>query len=60
MDFLHFFRRAKEDRDRLEELESYIQFEVDANIARGMPEADARDAARRKLGNIPFMAADVT
>src|SRR5215831_4743420 len=51
MGVLRYFRRAKEDQERIEELESYIQFETEANIARGMSPADARDAARRKLGN---------
>ncbi len=46
-----FFRRAKWDRERLEEIESYVRIETDENIARGMPDGEARAAARRKLGN---------
>jgi putative ABC transport system permease protein len=46
-----FFRRAASDRDRLDELESYLEIETDENIARGMPADAARNAARRKLGN---------
>ncbi len=51
MNWQYFFRRAKWDRDRFEEIEAYVQIETDDNIARGMPEAEARAAARRKFGN---------
>ena len=46
-----FFRRAHWDRERLQEIESYVQIETDENVARGMPVAEAQAAARRKLGN---------
>ncbi|HEV3058412.1 MAG TPA: ABC transporter permease [Vicinamibacterales bacterium] len=46
-----FFRRARWDDERALELESYLAIETDENIARGMTPADARAAARRKLGN---------
>src|SRR5215467_1227790 len=46
-----FFRRAQWDEERAAEIESYIQIETDDNIARGMPEAEARAAARRKFGH---------
>ena len=51
MSLRRFFRRAKWDRERREEIESYVQMETDENIARGMNGDDARVAARRKLGN---------
>src|SRR5262247_1106660 len=51
MGWTRFFRRAKWDRERREELESYIQIATDENIERGMTPQAARDAARRKLGN---------
>jgi len=51
MSLRRFFRRAKWDSERREELESYIQIETDENIARGMPVEAARKAALRKLGN---------
>jgi hypothetical protein len=51
MGWIRFFRRAKWDRDRNEELESYIQIETDENMARGMTPHAARAAAYRKLGN---------
>lgn len=46
-----FLRRAKWDRERLEEIESYLEIETDENIARGMPAKEAWEAAHRKLGN---------
>jgi putative ABC transport system permease protein len=46
-----FFRRAWWDEERARELESYLEIETDANLARGMSRADARAAARRKLGS---------
>ncbi len=52
MGWRRFLRRAWWDDERARELESYLQIETDENIARGMTPADARLAARRKLGNI--------
>ena len=54
-----FFRRAKWDRERLEEIESYVQIEMDDNIARGMPHAEARAAARRKFGNSTLIREEI-
>ena len=51
MNWGYLLRRAKWDRERFEEIESYVRIETDENIARGMPYAEARAAARRKLGN---------
>ncbi|MGB9454802.1 MAG: ABC transporter permease [Bryobacteraceae bacterium] len=51
MSWRRFFRRERWDRERLEEIESYVEIETDENIARGMPHDEARAAARRKLGN---------
>jgi predicted permease len=51
MGWTRFFRRAKWDRERLEELESYIQIATEENIACGMTPQAAREAAHRKLGN---------
>jgi predicted permease len=51
MGWLRFLHRAKWDRERLEEVESYIEMETAENIARGMAEGAAREAAHRKLGN---------
>ena len=41
MDWTRFFRRASWDRDRLHEIESYVQIETDENVARGMPYEEA-------------------
>ena len=51
MGWRRYFRRARWDRDRREEIESYIQIETEDNIARGIPKDEARFAARRKFGN---------
>src|SRR5437016_3096128 len=51
MSLRRFLQRAKWDRERDEEIESYIQLEADANIARGTPHVEAHQAARKKLGN---------
>jgi predicted permease len=54
-----FFRRAKWDRERLEEIESYVQLETEDNIARGMPASKARAAARRKFGNSTLIREEI-
>jgi predicted permease len=54
-----FWRRAKWDRERHEELESYIRIETDANIARGMLPEEARQAARKKLGNSTLVREEI-
>jgi predicted permease len=51
MAWTKFFRRTKWDRERREEIESYLDLETRENLARGMREDEARAAARRKLGN---------
>src|SRR5437868_1128602 len=51
MSMRRFWRRAQWDRERSEEMESYLRIETDENIARGIPYAEARAAALRKLGN---------
>jgi predicted permease len=59
MSLRRFFRRAKWDRERLEEIESYVQIETDDNVARGMPYSKARAAARRKLGNSTLIREEI-
>src|ERR1700733_1063109 len=51
MSVMRFFRRNDWDDERARELEAYLAIETDENIARGMTPADARDAARRRLGH---------
>jgi len=50
MGWQRFLRRARWDRERIEEIESYVRSETDDNIAGGMSYDQARAAARRKLG----------
>ena len=59
MGIQRFFRRAKWDRERLAEIESYVQIETDENIARGMPPETARRAARKKLGNSTLIREEI-
>jgi predicted permease len=54
-----FWRRAKWDRERLQEIESYVQIETDENMARGMPYDEARAAARRKFGNSTLIREEI-
>src|SRR5260370_13466558 len=51
MSWRRFFRRAKWDRERLDEVESYVKLETEENIARGLPPDEARVSAHRKFGN---------
>ncbi len=51
MGFRRFLHREQWDRERLAEIESYVQIETDENVARGMPYHEAQAAARRKFGN---------
>jgi hypothetical protein len=46
-----FFRRSQEDTEVSQELESYLQHEIDDNLARGMSAKEARRQAYVKLGN---------
>jgi putative ABC transport system permease protein len=51
MGWKRFFQRNAWDEERARELETYLQIEIDENIARGMTAEEARYAARRRLGN---------
>src|SRR5262245_2895245 len=51
MSWVRFFNRSRWDRDRAEELESYLQIAVDEYVAQGLSPDEARRAARLKLGN---------
>jgi predicted permease len=59
MTWRRFFRRAQWDRDRAEELRSYLEIETDENMARGMSPEDARRAAHIKLGNTVRIREDI-
>src|SRR2546421_4971313 len=54
-----FFHRARWDDERARELDAYLAMEADDNIARGMSVVDARDAARRKLGNTTLIREEI-
>ncbi len=54
-----YFRRAKWDRERLEEIEAYIQMETDENLARGMSSGEARAKAFRKFGNSTLIREEI-
>jgi predicted permease len=51
MSLRRFFRRGQWDRERSEEMDSYLRIETDENIGRGLSYEEARAAALRKLGN---------
>jgi MacB-like periplasmic core domain len=59
MSIRRFFRRKHWDRDRLQEIESYVQIETDENVARGMKYEDALAAARRKFGNVTLIREEI-
>jgi len=51
MRWLRLLRRKRWDEERARELASYIEHETVDNLARGMNQSQAREAANRKLGN---------
>ena len=51
MSLSRYLRRLHWDAERAAELEAYIEIETDRNIEAGVSPAEARAAARRKLGN---------
>jgi predicted permease len=59
MNLLRYLRRTKWDRERREEMDSYVQIETDENIARGMPPEEARFAAQRKFGNATLLREEI-
>ncbi len=59
MGWTRFLRRARWDDERARELESYLEIETDANLARGMTPADARAAAHRKLDNVTLVREEI-
>jgi putative ABC transport system permease protein len=59
MSIRRFFQRNHWDRDRVQEIESYVQIETDENVARGMKYEDALAAARRKFGNVTMIREEI-
>ena len=48
---LSLFRRARLDRDLAQELEAHLEEKVDDLVEGGLPEAEAREQAKREFGN---------
>src|SRR5262252_4414899 len=59
MSMLRFWRRAQADAEQQEELESYIEITAEEYVAQGMGVDEARQAARRKLGNLTRIREEV-
>src|SRR6202048_4830526 len=59
MSIRRFFRRRGEDEELVREMEAHVAHEVDENIARGLPEAEARRVARLKFGSAVSVREDV-
>jgi predicted permease len=59
MSVVRFFRRRDWDDERRRELESYVEIETDANLARGFPPEEARGRALRKLGNATLVREEI-
>lgn len=51
MGWTKYFRRARWEQERAEEIDSYIEIETAENVERGMAPDEARAAAQRKFGN---------
>src|ERR1700726_2130573 len=54
-----FFRRRGEEEEVGREMEAHVAHEVDENIARGLPEAEARRRARLKFGSVVSVREEV-
>jgi len=54
-----WWRRAKRDQDWDRELRSHMEVEAEEQQAQGLPEREAREAARRSFGNRAMVTEDV-
>src|SRR5919201_359709 len=59
MSWWRFFRRGFWDEERRREIDEHLAIEIEENIARGMRPEEARDAARRKLGNVTLIREEI-
>src|SRR5258708_6126382 len=59
MGWKRLVRRRRWDDERARELEAYLDIETADNVARGMPAAEARHAAQRKLGNTTLIREEI-
>jgi predicted permease len=55
----NLFRRKHWDQERARELDAYLEIETQENVTRGMPLEEARNAARRKLGNSTLIREEI-
>src|SRR5262249_42659674 len=59
MNWRRLIKRAQADAELQEELESYIEITAEEYIGQGMGAGEARQAARRKLGNLTRIREEV-
>lgn len=59
MEWSRFFRRRYWEQERLREIQAHWDIETDENIARGLSPEEARQAARRKLGNVTLVQEEI-
>jgi predicted permease len=59
MSWLRFFHRAKRTEESSQEIQFYLDTETEENVALGMSPDEARNAARRKLGNPALIREDI-
>lgn len=59
MNWRRFLRRGVTDTEQRDELELYLDLTAEEYVGRGMNPAEARDAARRKLGNPTVICEEV-
>ncbi|HEX4232094.1 MAG TPA: ABC transporter permease [Bryobacteraceae bacterium] len=59
MNWRRFFRRRAADAEQREELEFYVDVTAEEYVARGMNLADAKAAARKKLGNATLIQEEI-
>jgi putative ABC transport system permease protein len=57
--FRNLFRRRRVETDLDAELRAHLDLLIDENLSAGMSESDARRAARRELGHIDLLKAQV-
>ena len=59
MSWRRFFQRIRRDAELAKDIQSYLDAEVDDNIARGMSADMARERAHRKLGNATLIHEEI-
>src|SRR5262249_19521436 len=59
MNWRRFFTRARADAEQQQELEFHVEVTAEEYMARGMSPDAARQAARRKLGNMTLVREEV-